>query len=526
MREVYAVLLRFADGADAQRARVLVRAVLQRQHGSLPADADRDRDRWLPADGVVVEWNTLYDDNSDDFLFDCTRLIPEPADATLRQRLSIIVGSDADDGWVLVRQSLQPIGTVLLETPAPPARRPEIVGIAVGRFACIDAGWRLCPTARSFGAADVAELAAFVMGTPSRMLPVVVVAEVDKGHTVLATDTLANLLVGVAHVVVVRAEAREAFLHEFGPSLGVDAGGARLYWPRWRSDDPPRRHWRWSAAEVQRGAPRPEFAQTLAGRLFAVAATHVAEPPLRNRLRAAQARTQRARIATRMQQYERLAAESAVAPGATAAGVDLTAKVDRLERRAELMESDLETVLTDYDAAVDEIEALERELRSEREDNDRLITGLADLGTAVPPTKGPRDLAAAVHEASRRSTEVIYLPEAVASAARSQARNPGKVLDKLLALDRVARRRRVGHLAGALGSELRNAGLDWAGGVGQQAARKYADRYTVRWRGEHIALGPHLKIEGSLRVYCHLAEHDSIIVVGHVGEHLPGKRDS
>ncbi len=94
-----------------------------------------------------------------------------------------------------------------------------------------------------------------------------------------------------------------------------------------------------------------------------------------------------------------------------------------------------------------------------------------------------------------------------------------------MTLDRVSRRFRARQVQGSLDQEMRNAGLDWAGGISDTAEKLHAAAYTVRHRGEYVMLGPHLRLEKGLRAYCHIDNDGRLIVVGHVGEHLPGKRD-
>ena len=542
MREVYAALLRLADGDDTPRARAVALAWLRRRYGDLPVDADRDRDSWHPSEGVAVEWSTLADDSTDDSVHDIDCTYPDPADDTLRQRLRVTVGADGTHGWVLVRQAFEPVATILIDVPETPPARPDLVGVLVEHCACIDAGRRLQQSARRVGPSEVPELAAYVMNTPSRILPVLVLADPSPARFAFDPDALAALLVGVAHVVTVRADALGAFTEEFGPAFSVEPAGARLYWPRWRSDDRPPRHPRWSRSDLSAGGVTPQFPRMLAARLFAIASTRVAEPPLRNRLRAVQARTQRQRLESRVREHAATPAPENVptpVPGrpashartgevvGTSAATDEShlREAERLQAEAATLRGDIETVLDDYDAAIDEISDLERKLAVATDERDRLFAGLLDLELVEGGRRGPATLVDAVAEADRCATNTVYLPEAFASARRSQLRNPASELETLKTVDRVARRQWARDVRRSLGQEMRAAGVDWAGGVSETAEKRHAAAYTVRYRGEDVPLGPHLRIDKALRAYCHVDSARQVVVVGHVGEHLPGKHD-
>ncbi len=318
VREEYATLLRLADGRAAHRARITLRAWLRRFYGDMPEESDRDRDSWRPSEAVAIRWTTLADSDSDDFLHDLVIASPDPSDETLRRRLSVTVGADAADGWVLVRQAFEPVTTVLVEVTESPPERPSVVGALVDHCPAFDAGRALGRKATRFGPADVTELAAYVMEAPSRMLPVLVIADPVPERAAFDPDALADLLVGVAHVVRVAVDALDQMRVEFGAQFAVEPGGARLYWPRWNSKDSPSRHPKWSRDDLSAGGAQPVFRRSIAARLFVVAATHVAEPPLRNRLRSAQTRAQRTEREARLRAHLVSLEEPAAAGDTTA----------------------------------------------------------------------------------------------------------------------------------------------------------------------------------------------------------------
>ncbi|MCZ7537070.1 MAG: hypothetical protein M5T61_14980 [Acidimicrobiia bacterium] len=518
---------------------------MRRSHGDLPQGSDRDRDSWRPSESVAIRWTTLADD-AGDFLHDLVIASPDPVDETLRKRLSITVGADGANGWALIRQVAEPITTLLVEVAESPPQRPEVVATLLDHCPAFDAGRPLRRTATRFGPADVAELAAYVMEAPSRMLPVLVLADPVPTRSAFDPDSLADLLVGVAHVVRVAADALDEMRMQFGAPFAVEAGGARLYWPKWRSDDSPSRHPRWSSEDLAAGGARPVFGRSIASKLFVVAATHVAEPPLRNRLRSAQAQAQReerdARVREQLVTLEQTStaddgpglratrgdvatATADDADGARARETALRHEAERLRNEIGILRGDLDMVHDDYDAAVDELGDLERQLATVTEERDRLFAGLVNPGAPGSDPRDPKSLADAVEMARMHSTDTIYLPDALASSRRSQVRNPRKALETLMTLDRVARRFRARQVRGSLDQEMRAAGLHWSGGISETAEQLHATTYAVRHRGEYVMLGPHLRIGKSLRAYCHVDKEERLIVVGHVGEHLPGKRD-
>jgi hypothetical protein len=290
-------------------------------------------------------------------------------------------------------------------------------------------------------------------------------------------------------------KARVALADELGPVHVPTAGGARLFWPRWRSTDPPARHRRWHPEELSDGkGPRLATTHAIARMVFDAAALRQPDPPLIARLEAAQARARiNALEAVRVEREAEPEDESQFTP-----------------EEIELWENDL----------VELFEA-RRRIADLEADNERLMQAYLIAAGSETRTKTVADVIA---EARRSLGHLRVLDTALESAARVRFARVDELARDLRILDELASARAHRGLGGRFTDECRARGLDWASGVSDTAEEKHGDAYVVRQGGKTYALGPHLRLadaDGPLRVYCAM-DHD-VVVVGWVGRHLPDK---
>lgn len=535
MRQVYACRLDMVldeaqrTARDVVRARAVARRAVEQHAGS--ADwPDDGRTEWEPAPDHRVVIRRLQDDRSDD---NVTVLIWERphADPALRIRTEVVVGHEGERGWVVVRESIGSVDPTLMPTVALAPNPPEVVCTLVHEIEFDDAMRVLSIAAATVGADRVLEVDAFL--TAQRHLPVVVLADDGTRRQRRAADALAPRVAGLAHVVVLDGpDAAAAFAREIGTVLAVPAGGARLYWPRLRSLEPSR-HQVWQPTDVLNpdGSAKPAWISTIARTVIDVGALRVPDPPLVTRLEAAAVRRQ---IAER--RAERLERAEQIEPAARTA-VSAPPPVEPVTAPEVVIDTEQEELLED---ALRELERTREHLARVESDRDRIQRDYdsmrdqwivrAERGEAggAPPPQDP------LVEVVRRAGDlphIVVLDTAIASARRWQFDRTGDVWTAFLRLERVAADWASGTLRTSFTEAARRAGLDWAGGISDTAAQKFAADYLREFEGRQIMLGPHLRMSGGrqiLRVYCHLDQVPGAagapprrrVVVGHVGEHL------
>ncbi|HEU0029904.1 MAG TPA: hypothetical protein VFQ53_04670 [Kofleriaceae bacterium] len=340
----------------------------------------------------------------------------------------------------------------------------------------------------------------------SRRHPFVVVSPEAYTDDVYATDpaTLAIALAGLASVYVLTSRwAAFALTEEIGKQYSCYNGAVRIYWPRFDLETDPFGHPLWLPPQIADFAGDDSFARFLLRMLAGAASFRFVEPEA---IRAFRGRVENARIA-------KLRADAS----------------------------------TNYDALFDEyarLDAHARELREQRDalaaENEALRAELASRW--VPPTDArgenrsvaiddrpePTNVREAVEEARRRTSHLIFLDDAIASAHESPYKQPDRVCSALLAIDDVARRW-ADQLAGGpkLGSRrdaFRQRGFEYKEDISQTAEGKWGDEYTYAYEGRRIVFAPHITIgakspDRCLSIHMHWDEAKRKVVIAHVGRH-------
>jgi hypothetical protein len=163
-------------------------------------------------------------------------------------------------------------------------------------------------------------------------------------------------------------------------------------------------------------------------------------------------------------------------------------------------------------------------LGGERRAIEERVQGV-ELAGHVPDDSPPRSMAEALERAKQSCPNLVFLPEAEASATDSPFWRPKDVLAATEALDDVARRWRAGELQ-SVHEALKEAPFAYASDISPTARGKYGGAYRVTYKGDKVRLGPHLKFgrgspERCARVYWVADEESKTFVVGHFGRHLP-----
>jgi hypothetical protein len=515
---------------DAFNARVIARRLFEQYAGS-DDWTDDDLTDWAPAPDHRVRIRRLEDDRSDDAATVVLWERPHP-DPALRLRTEAIIGVEAERGWVVVREAIGSIDPTLTPPVDNPRTAPGIVTELIGAIAFEDAMTRLSIGPNVASADDALAIDAFL--TSMRHLPVLVLSDTGDGRTAPVARTIAFRVAGLAHTYLLQgAAATDAFNREVGGVHAVPRGGARLYWPRFRSLDPQRNR-AWQSTDVVRhdGRPQPSFIGAVVDAVFTAGALRVPDPPLLANLEAAEVRRtierRRAERAARAEEpatpvvepvpVAPVVAEPAPEPVPARDAVEeelldeALGELSRVREHLARVEADRDRVQRDFDTMRDRWIA-------------RAQTGEV---TDEPPRAEPL---VAIVQRARELPHLRILPEAIESARKWQYDRTAEVWTAFTRLEFLASEWASGALTGSFTATARGLGLDWAGGISDTAAQKFASDYLREVDGRQIVLGPHLRMSGGkqlLRIYCALDETPGApgagpvrrLVVGHVGGHL------
>lgn len=355
-------------------------------------------------------------------------------------------------------------------------------------------------------ASDVPTLVALVRAPERRHAVVVISPDTLSGVPVIDADAVANAVPGLASVHVLGSKwAAFALSDELGRPFSCFNGAVRIYWPRFSEDSDATAHRLWVPSEIgqlgSEGLARSIF------RSLAIAASFRFVEPEPIRL------------------FRRRAEEARVS----------ALKADKGGG---------------YDALFDEYVKLDTEVRTLRETVDTLTKEngnfRANLAALWTPTQQPvvpnlpeaerptpTDVHDAVVEAQRRTTNVVYLPEAFDSAKDSPFKQPDKAFSALLAIDDVARRwaEQLGGGAklGPRKEAFRQRGFDYADDISGTSEGRWGDEYKYEYEGTRIVFAPHITIgakqaDKCLSIHMHWDNEKRRVVIAHVGRHKTNTR--
>lgn len=314
--------------------------------------------------------------------------------------------------------------------PAPPA----LLKVLIDRQGGLEAFDGPCPIKPVFEMLERDGVAGFIetrLLAPDRHLPIVGIAierRRDDGRFPFDARGLAQSLVGLAHVVVVRDRANEQ-LAERLPGLSVPEGGARIWWPGLEVDDEPRIHKAWNARQLEHVDFTPQVARAVlpAARdgwresedLRAFVAAERAEQSRR------QAEAQREAIGNIAELEQQLAA---VRASATAGNQVDDAALQELQDRLGRAASERQTVAKDLDDAYEEIERVEARADATQSELDEAKAENFRLKARVEVLEVAR-AASAAEDVSQLSADEQFAVEVRALHARTfTAQDDDKVL--------------------------------------------------------------------------------------------------
>jgi len=300
-----------------------------------------------------------------------------------------------------------------------------------------------------------------------------------------------------------------AFTDVVGRYLSVWQGGARLYWPGFRLNADPRLYRYWPARILQ-DQPNSLLAQ-LRQWLGGQAAFSAPENPAFARARQAMRRI--------------LESADAVPTWVTDYLEVVDGEVDQLKADNELLRRELAEAQQSVEQATDDLAAVRLQFR--------------DLAESYGQTSGIEadqaidwDTATVLSAYEKARTDcgpyVIYLPNADVSIKRfSSYRNPRRLYDALMVINEAVEAWRSGSLGAGFGEFFAGRGYEYSQRNPAALARTTRNSYRVSYEGQAVTLEPHLKVDQAsspdqcLRIYWYVDEGNKLLIVGHVGRHLP-----
>jgi len=516
VRAVHCVILPIDAAAGERwyaRARAISRFWAAAPYGGWPADADPDAGTWEPQPDVEVRWRSATSGQRRVWFLRRTEPGRDPDQIVIT---AVTVGDDGDRSFVGIEQH-EAASTGIL-APSVGARRPPptVVAALVDGLATLDARHQV--TTRPELISDTSGVTSLsrLCTHPARRLPVVAITGAHHIGGPAGAEQFARELAGLAHVVVcgpgVAAELAPVGYLDVPPDVA-----AAVWWPGWSPGDKAlcttRLHH--ELGPTQWGTPGDAIIREISG----AATLRLLIPPLfalverdamRERvLRSTEGDEETVELTEVLESYER----------------DLLLHQEVLDRLVELTEEneqlrgDLAQIEGAFAVAVD-----------------RAVRRRQGVAGDAEERRGPRasTLSEAVELAARHCSDLVFLPEAVSSAAGWEYRDPTRVLDDLVILNElVGRWADQPDLGRRFATMALEAGLPWRSGISRTARLRFRSDYERRYDGRTILLGPHLAWgaghaagDALCRAYVDLDGTTRRCVVGHIGSHLRGAGDT
>jgi hypothetical protein len=512
MRELYACQLLLTDPQATPdevlgRAERLICEWVGRPTGLVPSVLAEDG-RYETTSGHTV---TTHHHVTDDALkgWTCSWYQPAADDPTVRWATSLALSSRGDGVCATVRIGLQQDSDMFqLRRPVFRFSSPAIVRTLLREFVVGDAEHRTKPSPWILTAGDIPGFVEWLTDN-RRALPIVVVTNhPSTGRPLVDTQKLSRELAGLAHVTHLSTHlAARNLTDEVGAQLSAWQGAVRLYWPKFGKDAEPYEHKYWPPHRMpdEGGA---FLIDELRRWLGSVSAASVPENPVHGWVRAArwQALQKADDLPDWAKEYVRLQDQELK---------DIRRQYDEVSKK-------LATALT-------KAEALQAQFGEVSLAGGKLA-GDGDLPTELARTD-VSDLT--VREAFQRAKEeigddVIFLPSTEASVKKFSAyKDPSKLYRALLDVATAGRGWADDTLGKPFGEFFLERGYRYSARHPAAHDRRHRSHYEVRYNGRTVLMEAHLKVDEAttadqcLRIYWYVDKTDKVLVVGHVGRHLP-----
>ncbi len=444
-----------------------------------------------------------YPDNRDQTLFWETTVLVALADGLAEFSLILRVGSAEFE----IKPAQYWLG------------RPRIVRTLVEKYACSLGGRRLQNEPTILSAEDIHAYVKETLTSATRRVPIVVVS--PQGPTascLLSPDTLADLSVGLAEVVVLKDKwAAYSLSDEVSRLWSCYNGAVRIYWPGFRSSSDLMYHPIYLPEDLARmGRSWKGAENSIFYRLATVSIVRLAEGSL----------TQKA---LKVCETERAAKGRAELES-------LKKAIDAGRADSSLLKAKLEELQHERDEGLKVIDELGKEIEDNKARLSELEWEVQSLRERLPkepeiPEEAPiSDIPMALQRAEEEMGDtLLFLESAKESAAGSQYKDPEKVFQAFEALAEVGAlyfsSKKHHESIGPLEDLFSKRGFKYAAQDSPTTVGKFAAQRTFPYVGRRVRFSRHLTLGGGSRenciqVYFDFDEKNAKVVVGYCGVHL------
>lgn len=350
-----------------------------------------------------------------------------------------------------------------------------------------------------------------LLESPLRRLPIIFIApSASLQPNLIDPNALARRIAGVAVVVMaVDDDVTWEVSDRLGRALSCFDGGVRVYWPRFRVSDPPRRHPLFLGTQIDLRGPEA-IARAIERMIFSIACFRfVPDIGMKTVIRAAEEANRASELESRK------------------AGSGLDWEEYALELDSKLAEST--SRLTELEAENANLKANHNILFTSRE------FAVPELNAEENESAAPVSVLEAVSRASSNCRNLVILPSAIEAAQNCPFLRPAEVEQALEDLNDVAadwvEQRKVKGSGGDLHRHLvsRGYGKRCSMHISEITRTKYKNDYSFEYENEKQLFEPHITLGSGAPNSCAsihfiLDQEKGKIVVGHVGRHLPNTR--
>ncbi len=382
---------------------------------------------------------------------------------------------------------------------------------------------------RRVSARFVAGMADDLLLSPTRTLPLVMLAPMPDDQPLVNPDVLQEAVFGLAHVVeLVGKDATFELTRRVGKEWSCFHGAVRIYWPEPTLGDDFRRHPLFFPAAYPVGPETDaRLPRDVLARLCSAAHARFAAAPLVQHARG------------KLEQSKQAAVQRQIA--------DLTARAAEGHEWLALLES----AWQDNRKLKDELELAQLTLAELRQERDDLREQWA---TVAPEMAAAEDAAVRAEAVTRRYRERVlralkkpseavdlaaeefadtlrFLPSARKSADDSPYQYPERVYKLFRALDEIGRAIRTrGQLGESLFDALQKHGFEYKPHISVTSEGKFGGEYTFEYAGQwrvfdhHVTLGSSHSPRECLSVHWIRDDAAGVFAVGWCGRHLTNTR--
>ena len=424
--------------------------------------------------------------SANDPIFRVDVLEQDPRQAAARGTTATLIVSK-NELYFDLRRTLRPTKAALLPRRTidrPELRLTQLVIEIVELFKTRDAGQMISPKITIANDQVSGQSLAAFAEAPGRRLPIVIETIVGKPAPVTDAKT-AMQLAGIAHLAHIASHtAEEAFNNLHGARI-ISSSWITVVWPR--------------GAETENYHQQDDdelVKQLIAASIGSLATLKLT--PLKSRVKA---------------------------------GIDSPQKTP--DNQIAHLTQERDQLQDDYQGLYENLVESDRktaEIVEAREiDRDKLVAILTSPRTdasAVNNAQNPNYLARvdeAVKFASATFKNLVFHPRSISSSEETHLMNGRRILNALFHLDQIAANLKTGKvLKNNFIFECNQQLSNFAASISDQAEHRYAQDYSIEWKGVNVLAKPHIRC-GDARIHFYHDTSTNEIVIAYVGRHLRDK---